>query len=499
MMTAQSQRAPLGGRSSEIFNLVSRSATEEQWAEWLRVPLEHAAVIGDLNLFLAILRAGTEIRGGWRGCFGRTLLEAAVYGGSMGIVSFLLTSGSRQDVNIVCPFSGRPPLLSAIKRDNAAIARRLVLAGADVNSARGRNDTALHMAAERGQKELVNDLLLAGADVTSRRTTLEGETALHIAAKKGYVGIAMALLLKGADKDEADLQGDTPLTHAIRSDHIAVVETLLAAGADVGITGPPLDIAVGPAFNLAAHMGHDAILKAMIRNKVATEAYIASIEVALPWAVFGNQPRTIDVLVEAGVDVETSMDTTSTPLLHAADRGHFNAMHALLRHGADVDARDQTGSTALHLVCSQKRRGCGAVVAHLLRRGANETAMDGGGCVPATRLDLPPPEHFAALLLQTEVECVRMMLAHAPADRAWRRRGWLAILHSRAERARHLEIGHDDYRETELPRSEQSDVGVDGPQQGNCSRTMEEDLAGVVSMLTEQASKDVFRNTVSFL
>lgn len=94
-MDFQSHRATLEGRASEILHLVTKSATAEQWAEWLQVPLEHAAGNGSLDLFEALFRAGTGTRAGWKGCGGRTLLDAAVRGESVGIVSFLLTTGSQ--------------------------------------------------------------------------------------------------------------------------------------------------------------------------------------------------------------------------------------------------------------------------------------------------------------------------------------------------------------------------------------------------------------------
>ncbi|CAN0210536.1 unnamed protein product, partial [Ectocarpus sp. 12 AP-2014] len=42
------ERSPVHGLECEIFKLVAHSATREQWAEWLRVPLEHAAARGNL-------------------------------------------------------------------------------------------------------------------------------------------------------------------------------------------------------------------------------------------------------------------------------------------------------------------------------------------------------------------------------------------------------------------------------------------------------------------
>lgn len=95
------QRMHLEGLEVELFKLVSTAATPEQWAEWLRalfklmppvprrsnggewlrVPLEHAAARGSLDLVNRLLQAGVNGSAGWRGSHGRTLLDAAAVGG----------------------------------------------------------------------------------------------------------------------------------------------------------------------------------------------------------------------------------------------------------------------------------------------------------------------------------------------------------------------------------------------------------------------------------
>ena len=100
-MTTYRERAPLEGFEIEIFKLVSRSATPEQWKEWLRVPLEHAAARGNLDLFNKLLGAGASGSAGWKGCDGRTLLDAAAVGGNADVATALLRAGAQPDVNVV--------------------------------------------------------------------------------------------------------------------------------------------------------------------------------------------------------------------------------------------------------------------------------------------------------------------------------------------------------------------------------------------------------------
>lgn len=87
------------GLASQLFKLVAYGATPEQWEEWLRVPLEHAASRGNLDLVNVLLGAGANGSAGWRGCRGRTLLDAAAVGGNGEVVSALIRAGAEPDVN----------------------------------------------------------------------------------------------------------------------------------------------------------------------------------------------------------------------------------------------------------------------------------------------------------------------------------------------------------------------------------------------------------------
>ncbi|CAN0440586.1 unnamed protein product, partial [Ectocarpus sp. 12 AP-2014] len=127
----EEDRSRLDGFEIEIFKLVQREATSEQWKEWLRAPLEHAAAEGNLDLFTRLMDAGANGQVGWRGCHGRTLLGAAACGRSEKMVRTLLTAGATDDVN--------------------------VLFG-------GERESALHVAAARGAEDSCRALMIAGAD-----------------------------------------------------------------------------------------------------------------------------------------------------------------------------------------------------------------------------------------------------------------------------------------------------------------------------------------------
>lgn len=120
------------------------------------------------------------------------------------------------------------------------------------------------------------------------------------------------------------------------------------------------------------------------------------------------------------------------------------AMVALLRRGAAVNVRDPYGKTPLHKVCSDGHDVAESMVELLLASGADETALTAYGKSPADLLDVSrevfegdlfgDDDYEEPRLSQESIELLRVTLARAPADRAWRRRRWLCMLRARFRR-----------------------------------------------------------------
>ena len=438
-MNAYSERASLEGFEIEIFKLVSRSATAEQWAEWLRVPLEHAAAQGNHGLVDKLLGAGGNGRAGWKGCGGRSLLYAAALGGSEDVLSSLLQAGAKPEVNVLVPAStGRSPLYQAVSSGHEAAARLLVMAGADINFVDPADKlTLLHQALLRGHEQLARELMIGGADVEARDSL--GSTALHLAAMTGLGGIISSILLRGVDKNAVTDEGGSALMYAsgfCNEAHLAVVETLLAAGADVTIRTPK----GYSALDWASRKGHVPVIEALVRHGADVNSRGGTQgQGALHNAAIQDQACSVEALIKAGADIEMKMKITRrTPLGLAAETGKSKAVLALLQKGAATSAQDNVGDSPLHLACFYQRERIEGVVDALLRWGADETALNNDGKSPADLLD---SVYKGRKCSQEDIERVRLLLARAPADRAWRRRGWLAMLRSRASRSKPIAGG----------------------------------------------------------
>ena len=157
--------------------------------------------------------------------------------------------------------------LAATAKNQVAVARLLMEAGADVNAQDAQRDSPLLLAGARGYTEIVKLALAHKPDF--RVTNRYGGTALIPACHYGHVDTVKALLAspidvdhvndlgwtalleavilgdggrahteivrlliaRGANPNLADRQGVTPLAHARQRGQVAIVKLLEAAGA----------------------------------------------------------------------------------------------------------------------------------------------------------------------------------------------------------------------------------------------------------------------------
>ncbi len=238
-----------------------------------------------------------------------------------------------------------------------------------------------------------------------------------------------ALLQRGATKDAPCGLG-SPLGWAALHGQHAVVETLLAAGADVSLRSTTSYLS---ALDNSARYGHVSVLKAILGYGADVNARDPIRRTAIHHAAMNEKVDAIDALVEAGADIESKGFFERTVLYSAASSHKIPSVLALLKRGAGIETRDYRGRTPLHGACETRFPGLEGTVDLLLRWGADETASDNNCQTPADSL-------FSSSLgdaqcSEQEVQRTRVLLARAPADRAWRRRCWLVMLRWRDSKA----------------------------------------------------------------
>ncbi|CAM9728129.1 unnamed protein product [Scytosiphon promiscuus] len=378
----------LRGAGDTILNIVCDLATPEQWAEWLRIPLEHAARTANYEVVNKLLQAGADGSAGWKGCNGQTLLHAAADGGNEQVVSALIRAGARMDVHSRADVLKRTPLHLAVGDGRVAAAKVLMMAGADVNRLDAKNYGPLHLAIMQGHAGLADDLLLKGADPSL--TCRDGVCPIHLAAGSGQDSIVRSLLHKGVDVNARTIEGMTALFMAVVEERISTVKLLLTWGA--GWATP--DTTTTP----------------------------------LHWASRKDAREILEALLDAGADVEEKNAKGHSPLYVTVWYRSHETMLALLKRRANVNAKTKRNTTPLHAACLANDPHTADI---LLRWGADETAVDSLGRTPTSRM----PSKIDKTEL-ADLEYLSELLEFAPQDRAWRRRGFFVLCRSHQDRLR---------------------------------------------------------------
>lgn len=184
-MEVHKRRESLRGLAESILDRFSQSATKQQWADWLEIPMQYSAAAGDRDMTLKLFAAGAS----------GNVMMTACRGGRDALVNDLLRAGvspsERDDT------TASVPLHVASSLGHVGIVRSL-LQGAvkDEKEATGR--ASLHMAIEHGHLPVVRTLLAAGAAV-NLRTSGDNMSALILACRTGHVAMVQLLIGHGAD------------------------------------------------------------------------------------------------------------------------------------------------------------------------------------------------------------------------------------------------------------------------------------------------------------
>ncbi len=191
----------------------------------------------------------------------------------------------------------------------------------------------LHAAASRGAVEEIQRLTRGGSDVNARDGN--GRTPLHVAAFQGHGRAAAALIGAGADSSLLDKQRYDAVTIVAVRDDVPTLTILLASGASAKLITSIYD---GTALIAAAHLGHDGVVRELIRagaplDHVNNLGWTALIEAVILGDGGPRHVETVRALTEAGASSAIADRQGVTPLQHARARG-YRAMVAILEGSA---------------------------------------------------------------------------------------------------------------------------------------------------------------------
>ncbi len=337
---------------------------------------------------------------------GRTPLMVAARLGREDRVSILLDKGALMNARDA---NGKTALMVAITcmwdKENQVVAL-LLKHGANMDAVDSDGNRAVDYAARMGLLDRVNLLLSKGAKVKDRDQVLHlaRNVALLDAGVNGNLEQARTMLAEGADADYLGPEGQSSLLAAIQNDRSpALVALLLDQKAQVNIAGRDGSTALmlaGDRFKaetVQVLLDHGADVKA--RDKDGNTPLIRAANSRRSWDE--KQEALIPSLLTKGAAVNVHNASGETPLMLTAREGN-SALLDLLKRGAEVDARDGEGNTALlyatlYFVRWEQRRAGEA----LLDAGADPNAVNNTGETPLLRA-----------ARQFEVEGVQLLLDH---------------------------------------------------------------------------------------
>jgi len=386
--------------------------------------LHWAAHWDDLDTARALLRAGAHAKAANR--YGVTPLHEAATLGSAAMIETLLKAGA--DANAAYG-EGETPLMAAARTGSVDAVKMLLTFGAMVDARESyRGQTALMYAVAENHAAVVKLLLELRADVNARSVHYEfpkltggnggiihdrpegGLTPIFLAARQGAIESADLLIDAGADLKATEPQyGFTPMQTAIFNGHYDLAARLVDKGADVNDGSlytaiemrnlatysnrpnpPETDKELSSLDLIKRLLAHGADPNRVYSKKIPPRQAQGDIVVTpgatpLYRAMKATDLATVRLLLDKGANPSSAIKDGSTPLMQACGMGArrvatdedviekagtadpLDAVKMFVEAGADIDAQNDLGNTALHYAA---QTGASRLVEYLVGKGA---------------------------------------------------------------------------------------------------------------------------------
>jgi ankyrin repeat protein len=396
------------GSDNAIADLLLRAGADVKAANRYGITaLYLACQNGNATMIEKLLKAGADANA--TVSENETALMTAARTGVVDAAKVLLDHGAKVDARE--NWHGETALMWAVAEGHAEMARELIAHGADVNARSNVNRwerqttseprekwlplgglTPLLFAARQGCLDCVQVLVEKSADVNAADPT--GISPSLMAIINGHYDVGGFLLERGADPNLADETGRTALYSAVdfhtmpqdnrpapkvtgnRLDAMDLVKLLVQKGANVNAQlkkqqpyrakldrGDDTMLTTGTTPILrAAKAGDVEVVRFLLAHgadsKLATRNGVNPVMAA---AGLGTKEEdttgrrkaeaeaieSIQLLLDAGVDVNAADNRGQTALHGAAEKGYDQVVKFLAEHGGKLDAKDRQGKTPL--------------------------------------------------------------------------------------------------------------------------------------------------------
>ena len=225
--------------------------------------------------------------------------------------------------------------------------------------------TALMMAVETGNPDIIRRMVNAGANPNLQARTHEGYTPLIAAIKTRKPDIVALLLDSQASALTTDLQGRAPREYALAAD----------AGTD-SVFSFLIDASLNPQFKshpAESYKSRRATENALWAHRTDDASAQSS---PMELAIHSRNLQQVRQLIDLGANVNRQTSNQSRYLIEASKRGYTDLVSLLIDQGARIDATDRLGRTAYLAAVGT---GHDRVAEMLAEAGADTRAVDNNG------------------------------------------------------------------------------------------------------------------------
>ncbi|KAF4219679.1 hypothetical protein CNMCM5878_002738 [Aspergillus fumigatiaffinis] len=238
-------------------------------------------------------------------------------------------------------------LITAIRKNDLATARHLL--NRNVSPDEPYSDPPLSVAIRHQRLDLVQLLYEHNVEGFMDEFNM---TEIHVAARVGNLAILEFIWKKLKPRHQydgflhrADLDGMTPLHYAAASGSLDCVRFLLREGADVNSC--PVH-GMTPLHYAAKSPNAREIIEVLVQAGAQVDAAASNGESALFGAVKSDDKDAVAVLLRSGASVTLRNQYNETILHTAAYSSSLSLLQTLVDAGADMTARSTSNSTILH-------------------------------------------------------------------------------------------------------------------------------------------------------
>ncbi|KAM7422340.1 hypothetical protein PAMA_010414 [Pampus argenteus] len=316
-----------------------------------------------------------------------TALHAAAAEGQMDCLLLLVNGEQSADIIDSPDTQGQTALMLAALGRHTDCVHILLEKGAKPDAGDKKGFTALHRAAMLGSDDCVSALLEHGASALCRDS--QGRTPLHLAASCGHAELLHSLLKAALKADPLDsmldYRGYTPIHWAAYHGHKGCLHILLENKLYSNQEGNSFT-----PFQCALINGHDVAAGLLLKTVGTQIAKISDTKGRTPLhaAAYSGNVAGLQLVLAQGAEVNAVDHCGCSALMVAANCGHTMAVEFLLHKAKpDLTLVDVNNNTALHLACSKGHEMC----ALLILGEINDLFL-----INATNSALQMPLHIAA-------------------------------------------------------------------------------------------------------